>query len=65
MSIFPTGAVTSEPRTAMADRDTRIETDGVLVQPINGQIYLIEEQDLEWLSSDQGPSALSRLISRH
>ena len=36
------------------------ETDGVLVQPIGGQIYLIEEKDLEAWSRDEPspPNAL-------
>ena len=49
-------------------RDTRLETDGVLVRPLGGQIYLVEEGDsaAPW---DDAPapdrSPLSELINRH
>lgn len=49
-------------------QEQRLETDGVLVRPIGGQIYLVEE-------GDEGPpwqdepapdrSPLSGLINRH
>jgi hypothetical protein len=65
MSIFPTGTSTSGRRPAIAERDTRLETDGVLVRPISGQIYLIEEQELETLSHDETRSRFSGLVSRH
>jgi hypothetical protein len=37
----------------------------VLVRPIRGQIYLIEEADLETLSRDGKLSQPSGLVSRH
>jgi hypothetical protein len=49
-------------------QDTRYETDGVLVRPIGGQIYLIEETDLEAFEAEaQSPdrSPLSGLVNRH
>ncbi len=50
--------------------DTRLEADGVLVRPIGGQIYLVEEgagaRPAPW---DEEPppdrSPLSGLINRH
>ena len=50
------------------NQDPRLETDGVLVRPIGGQIYLIEEgPDGETSLDDDVPdrSPLSGLISRH
>jgi hypothetical protein len=52
------------------DRDTSFEADGVLVQPISGQIYLVEEKDAEpvapWEDEPAPPrSSLSGLINRH
>jgi hypothetical protein len=63
MSLFPTGEAAKAARTAHVDCTP--ETDGVLVRPIGGQIYLIEETDLEALSSRRKPSRMSGLISRH
>ena len=52
------------------DFDTRLEADGVLVRPIGGQIYLVEEgmeNAAPW--DDEAPppdrSPLSGLINRH
>ena len=52
------------------DFDTRLEADGVLVRPIGGQIYLVEESAggaAPW--DDEAPppdrSPLSGLINRH
>ena len=51
-------------------QDPRLETDGVLVRPIGGQIYLVEDGDAEdaapW-DEDSAPdrSPLSGLIYRH
>jgi hypothetical protein len=49
-------------------RDSRLETDGVLVRPLGGQIYLVEEGD-EKAPWDEEPapdrSPLSGLINRH
>lgn len=64
MSIFPTGPATDGPKAAV-DGDARPEADGVLVRPISGQIYLIEEADLEALSKGGMQSPLSGLVSRH
>lgn len=52
------------------DRDTRFEAEGVLVQPISGQIYLVEEKDEDpiapWEDEPAPPrSPLSGLINRH
>jgi hypothetical protein len=53
------------------DRDTSFEADGVLVQPISGQIYLVEEKNAEpvapWEDEPALPprSPLSGLINRH
>jgi hypothetical protein len=65
MSIFPTGTLTNGRRPAIPERATRLETDGVLVRPISGQIYLIEEEDSGTLSHDETQSRFSGLISRH
>jgi hypothetical protein len=49
-------------------RDSTLETDGVLVRPIGGQIYLVEEKDLDALPDDAASlarSPLSGLVSRH
>ena len=50
-------------------RDTNLETDGVLVRPIGGQIYLIEEKDLEaWFADEEAlaeRSPLAGLVNRH
>jgi hypothetical protein len=48
--------------------DSRLEADGVLVRPLGGQIYLVEEGDEkapwdEELAPDRSP--LSGLIHRH
>jgi hypothetical protein len=48
----------------------RFEADGVLVRPISGQIYLVEETDVDGLALwDEPPapdrSPLSGLINRH
>jgi len=66
MSIFPTAGSTNGWRTADADRDRDRgpETDGVLVRPISGQIYLIEEDDLATLPEGIR-SRFSGLVSRH
>jgi hypothetical protein len=49
-------------------QDSRLETDGVLVRPLGGQIYLVEEGD-EKAPWDEEPlpdlSPLSGLINRH
>ena len=49
-------------------REARLETDGVLVRPLGGQIYLVEEGD-EKAPWDEEPapdrSRLSGLINRH
>ena len=52
------------------NQDTRLEADGVLVRPIGGQIYLIEEgagENEQWDEDDNPPdrSPLSGLINRH
>jgi hypothetical protein len=52
------------------NQDTKLEADGVLVRPIGGQIYLIEEGaagDPEWDEDGDAPdrSPLSGLINRH
>jgi len=52
------------------DRETRLEADGVLVRPVGGQIYLVEEgaeeEGAPW-DEDSTPdrSPLSGLINRH
>ena len=65
MSIFPTGRSARSWCPPGADRAPGIATEGVLVQPIRGQIYLIEEQDLERLTGDKRRSFPSGLVSRH
>ncbi len=52
------------------NQDRKIETDGVLVRPIGGQIYLVEEAADEASSPWEEPpqpdrSSLSGLINRH
>jgi hypothetical protein len=64
MSIFPTGRARNGQRAAI-DRDARLETDGVLVRPLSGQIYLIEEADLAGSPDSIMQPRLSGLISRH
>ncbi len=50
-------------------QNTRLEADGVVVRPISGQIYLVEERDGEAPWEDDAPpserSPLSGLINRH
>jgi len=63
MSIFPTGrAATSQPGSG---RLAEHEADGLLVRPIRGQIYLIEEDDPEMRPYDGARSPRSGLVSRH
>jgi hypothetical protein len=64
MSVFPTGSAATGWRRGLDGGDP-IEADGVLVRPIRGQIYLIEEADLETLSRDGKLSQPSGLVSRH
>ena len=49
-------------------QDSRLEADGVLVRPIGGQIYLVEEGEDEapW-AEETAPdrSPLSGLVNRH
>jgi len=49
------------------DRESRLEADGVLVRPIGGQIYLVEEKDKAPWDEEPAPkrSPLSGLINRH
>ena len=51
------------------NRTPKLETDGVLVRPIGGQIYLVEEGAEESAPWDEEPapdrSPLSGLINRH
>jgi hypothetical protein len=53
------------------NQDPRLEADGVLVRPIGGQIYLIEEgagdDEGQWGEENSQPdrSPLSGLINRH
>jgi hypothetical protein len=51
------------------DQNPRLETDGVLVRPIGGQIYLVEEGAEEAAPWDDEPapdrSPLSGLVNRH
>ena len=63
MSLFPTGQAAKAIRTAHID--CAPETDGVLVRPISGQIYLVEETDLADLPAEARQPRLSGLISRH
>ena len=65
MSIFPTGGPGSARRATTAERGIGLETDGVLVRPISGQIYLIEEGDPDIFPDDGAASPLSGLVSRH
>ena len=51
------------------NQDSKLEADGVLVRPISGQIYLVEEKAGETPWEDEPPpsgrSPLSGLINRH
>jgi hypothetical protein len=62
MSLFPTSKAANGLQASCADG---LETDGVLVRPIGGQIYLIEETDLADLPAEAMQPRLSGLISRH
>ena len=62
MSIFPTGPAKGGQR--IQDRDAVLEADGVLVRPISGQIYLIEEDDPD-AGPDERQPPMSGLVSRH
>jgi hypothetical protein len=64
MSIFPTGAPGSTWRNANGGGEAGLEADGVLVRPISGQIYLIEE-DEPAAGSDERQPPMSGLVSRH
>ena len=50
-------------------QDLQVETDGVLVRPIGGQIYLVEEGSEDAAPWDEEPapdrSSLSGLVNRH
>jgi hypothetical protein len=48
----------------MLHLDSPLEADGALAPPIKGQIYLIEEADLETLWNGWTPPP-SGLVSRH
>ena len=63
MSLFPTGQAAKSTRNEHVDCIP--ETDGVLVRPIGGQVYLIEETDLADPPADARQTRLSGLISRH
>ena len=62
MSVFPTGTATSGGH--IAGHGARLEADGMLERPIRGEVYLIEEDDLEALSHGMRLTP-SGLISRH
>ena len=62
MSLFPTGTHSNGQR--FAGHDARLETD-MLARPIKGQVYLIEEEDLEMLWDGRMRSPPSGLVSRH
>ncbi len=50
------------------NQDTRLEADGVLVRPLGGQVYLVEEGDAPVPWNDEpvpDRSPLSGLINRH
>jgi len=49
------------------DPDSRLEADGVLIRPIAGQIYLVEEGERAPWDEPEEPdrSPLSGLINRH
>jgi hypothetical protein len=64
MSVFPTGRMSSGWRRGLDGGDS-LDADGVLARSISGQIYLIEEEDLETLSQDGKLSQPSGLVSRH
>ena len=63
MSLFPTG--TSANGHGIAERDAPFEADGQLVRPIRGQIYLIDEEDLDTRPHNGLRSPPSGLVSRH
>ena len=65
MSIFPTGRPANGQRAGFGRVESRLEAEGALVRPISGQIYLIEEEDLESLADSQARPSLSGLVSRH
>jgi hypothetical protein len=65
MSVFPTGRVGGGWRRGLDGGDRLEAADGVLVRPIRGQIYMIEEEDLETLSRHGKLAAPSGLVSRH
>ena len=65
MSVFPTARPGAGWRVGL-DGGTPLEAEGVLVRPISGQIYLIEEEDLETLTKDgRRQPRPSGLVSRH
>jgi hypothetical protein len=64
MSVFPTGRVGGAWRRGL-DGGAGSDADGALVRPIRGQIYLIEEKDLEMLWNEGGLSPPRGLVSRH
>ena len=51
------------------NQDRRLEADGVLVRPVGGQIYLVEEGEeaAPWENEAPAPdrSPLSGLVNRH
>jgi hypothetical protein len=63
MSVFPTGRLTSGWRRGLDGGDP-LESGGALARPIRGQIFLIDESDLDRLSRGT-LSRPSGLVSRH
>ena len=63
MSIFPTGR--SAPWHPAPAHEPQIRADGTLAWPIRGEIYEIEEKDLDALSRRAAFPPRSGLVSRH
>ena len=63
MSIFPASGPARGRRPVTPEPAVRLETEGRLEQPLGGEIYLIEEADLEELWAAR--SHTSGLVSRH
>ena len=47
------------------NQDSKLEGEGVLVRPIGGQIYLVEDDEKAPWDDEPAPSPLSGLINRH
>jgi hypothetical protein len=65
MSIFPTGRPGSRQEPALYRCNAVRDAGGALERPISGEVYMIDEADLEALMESRTPARPSGLTSRH